>query len=266
MEVGLLSPKTKLRVAVYKFTGCAGCQMELLRLEDELLNIAEKIEFVYFMMAQNRDELERYDLCFVEGSVSTPRELQEIKMIRAQTKTLVAFGDCAITGCVPSIKNWLPQSDVEKVVYEDTSPIRSFKISGIWEYVPVDLMLPGCPPHKNMILEAIESSLLGIKPDLRMYSVCMECKLRENICILTSLNKFCMGPVTHAGCGAICPTYGRECEGCYGPMSDANPASLASEFRKRGVSSDDLVRKFRKYAGTSKEFREFSEYEFQRKG
>src|SRR5512136_2892786 len=101
--------KPRPKVAVYKFTGCAGCQMELLRLEDELLDIAGKVDFVYFMMAQNRAELERYDVCFVEGSISTPRELQEIKMIRAETKTLIAFGDCAITGCVPSIKNWLPQ-------------------------------------------------------------------------------------------------------------------------------------------------------------
>lgn len=251
-----MSSKTKPRVAVYKFTGCAGCQMELLRLEDELLDIIGKIDIVYFMMAQNRDELERYDLCFVEGSVSTPRELEEIKVIRSRTKTLIALGDCAITGCVPSIRNWIPQSDVEKMVYKDTLPLRSFKTSGIWEYVPVDLMLPGCPPHKNMILEAIESSLLGIRPDLRSHAVCMECKLRENVCILTSLGKLCMGPVTRAGCGAICPTYGRECEGCYGPMSDANPAALASEFRKLGIGADDLVRKFRKYAGTSKEFKE----------
>ncbi len=253
-----MSTEKRLRVAVYKFTGCAGCQMEFLRLEDELLELTKKIEFVYFMMVQNRDELERYDICFVEGSVSTPRELEEIKMIRANTRTLVAFGDCAVTGCVPSIRNWLSQSEAEKVVYKDTSPIRSFKVGGIGEYVPVDLTLPGCPPHKNMILEAITASLLEIRPDLRMHSVCVECKLRENVCILTSLGKACMGPVTRAGCGAICPTYGRECEGCYGPMSDANPASLAAEFHKLGVSSQDLVRKFRKYAGTSKEFEEVS--------
>lgn len=253
-----MSKDEKLRVAVYKFTGCAGCQMEFLRLEDELLDLTKKIEFVYFMMAQNRDELERYDLCFVEGSVSTPRELEEIKRIRAQTKTLIAFGDCAITGCVPSIRNWLSQSDVEKAVYKDTSPIRSFKVGGIGEYVPVDLTLSGCPPHKDMILATIVSSLLGMRPDLRMHAVCMECKLRENVCILTSLDKLCMGPVTRAGCGAICPTYGRECEGCYGPMSDANPSPLASEFRRLGISADDLVRKFKKYAGTSKQFREVS--------
>jgi coenzyme F420-reducing hydrogenase gamma subunit len=249
-------PEPKPKVAVYKFTGCAGCQMELLRLEDELLKLVEKIEIVYFMMAQSNVEFQHYDLCFVEGSVSTPRELEEIKQIRSHTKTLVAFGDCAITGCIPSIKNWLPQSDLEHMVYKDTAPIKSFKLNGIGEYVPVDLILPGCPPHKSLIMEAITSALRDMRPKLCMHAVCMECKLRENVCILTSLGKLCMGPVTRAGCGAICPTYGRECEGCYGPMSDANPLAFAPEFRRLGISAKDLVRKFRKYAGTSKEFAE----------
>lgn len=230
--------------------------MELLRLEDELLDIAGKVKIVYFMMAQSSVEVEDYDICFVEGSVSTPRELEEIKYIRAHTKTLIAFGDCAITGCIPSIKNWFSQADLEKMVYQDTTPLQSFKLNGIREYVPVDLELPGCPPHKNLILEAITSGLMGVRPKLRQHSVCVECKLNENVCILTSLGKFCMGPVTRAGCGAICPTHGRECEGCYGPMSDANPQSLFSEFKKLGMSSPEIVRKFRKYAGTSKEFRE----------
>ena len=253
-----MSTEKNPRVAVYKFTGCAGCQMELLRLEDELLDIVGKIEFVYFKMAQDRDELEQYDICFVEGSVTTPRELDEIKMIRTHSKTLIAFGDCAVTGCIPSIRNWFSQSDMEKAVYKDTSTLKSFKVNGIGEYVTVDVTLPGCPPHKNMILNAIKSSLLGIKPWLPKHPVCIECKLNENVCILTSLGKYCMGPVTHAGCGAICPTYGRECEGCYGPMSDANPFALASEFRKLGMGSDDVIRKFRKYAGTTKKFKEVS--------
>jgi sulfhydrogenase subunit delta len=248
--------KPKPKVAVYKFTGCAGCQMELLRLEDELLDITEKVDIVYFMMAQSNVERLDYDICFVEGSISTPRELEEVKYIRAHAKTLIALGDCAVTGCIPSIKNWHPQSEVERVVYKDTAPIKSFKVGGIGEYVPVDLVLPGCPPHKNLIFEAITSALLGIRPKLRMHAVCMECKLRENVCILTSLGKLCMGPVTRAGCGAICPTHGRECEGCYGPMSDANPSPLAEEYRKLGLSSDDIVRKFRKYAGTTNEFKE----------
>ncbi len=248
-------PSEKPKVAVYKFTGCAGCQMELLRLEDELLDITDRVDFVYFMMAQSRVDTGPYDVCFVEGSVSTPRELEELKMIRKVTTTLVAFGDCAIGGCIPSIRNWMSQSDVERAVYEDTGPIVSFRLNGIGEYVPVDVVLPGCPPHKNLILETITSALQGIRPDLKYHPVCVECRLRENVCILTSLGKPCMGPVTRTGCGAICPSCGRECEGCYGPMSDANAKELADLFRRNGLSDEDVARKFRKYAGMTHEFR-----------
>lgn len=244
----------KPRVAVYKFTGCAGCQMELLRLEDELLDIVERIDIVYFMMAQSGEDLGPYDVCFVEGSVSTPRELEELKLIRAASKILVAFGDCAIAGCIPSIRNHMPQAEAESIVYEDITPIHSFRLHGIGEYVPVDVVLPGCPPHKDLIYETITSALQGILPDLKHHPVCVECKLKGNVCILTSLGKACMGPVTRGGCGAICPSLGRECEGCYGPMSDANAAELAQVFRKQGLSHEDVVRKFRKYAGMTEEF------------
>lgn len=247
--------QTKPRLAVFKFTGCAGCQMELLRLEDELLQIAERIDVAYFMMAQSSVDLGPYDLCLVEGSVSTPRELEELKKIRAASRVLVAFGDCAVAGCIPSIRNWISQHKAESSVYENTTPIVSFRLQGIGEYVPVDMVLPGCPPHKDLILAWITSALQGIRPDLKYHPVCVECKLRENVCILRSLGKPCMGPVTRAGCGAICPSYGRECEGCYGPMSDANAEQLARLFRKNGMSDDDAVRKFRKYAGMTDEFR-----------
>jgi coenzyme F420-reducing hydrogenase gamma subunit len=229
--------------------------MELLRLEEELLDIAEKIDIVYFMMAQSGEDPGPYDVCFVEGSVSTPRELEELKILRRATKTLVAFGDCAITGCVPSIKNWMVQREAESTVYKDTTPIQSFRLNGIGEYVPVDLVLPGCPPHKDLILEAITSSLNGVLPYLRHHPVCVECRLRENVCLLTSLKRACMGPVTKAGCGAICPTYDRECEGCYGPMSDANSEQLAGVLLRIGLSPEDVVRKFRKYSGMADAFR-----------
>ena len=249
----------KPKVAVYKFTGCAGCQMELLRLEDEILDIVGKVEFSYFMMAQTKCDMGPYDICFVEGSVSTPRELEELKTIRAASKVLVAFGDCAIAGCIPSLKNWMPQAEAEGIVYEDTALIQSLKVSGIKEFVPVDVILPGCPPHKNLILQTITSALQGIQPDLKHHPVCVECKLRENICLLTSFGKACMGPVTRAGCGAICPTFGRECDGCYGPMSDANAEELAKLFRKNGLPHEDVVLKFRKYAGMTDEFRKEAE-------
>jgi sulfhydrogenase subunit delta len=249
----------KLRVAVFKMTGCAGCQMELLRLEEEMPFLLEVLDVRHFVMAKRENLEGPYDISFVEGSISTPRELEELREIRKQSRIVVAFGDCACHGCVPSILNWVPPDAASKIVYEDYEAIHSKKesyrrIHPLDEYVPVNVHLRGCPPHKDTILEVIRSAMLGAKPFLRQHPVCVECKLRENVCILTSERKPCMGPVTAAGCGAICPGAGRECEGCYGPMSDANSSSLAQLFLKMGLSRDDVTRKFRKYAGGAPAF------------
>jgi len=244
----------KPTVAVWKFTGCAGCQMEILRLEDELPSILEVVDIAYFMMAKRQYSTGPYDVSFVEGSVSTPREIEEIKKVRANSKIVVALGDCAVYGCVPSIKNWFPEKIIEERVYENPSEILSIKIRGIDEYVHVDFYLGGCPPHRIMFMETVRALLMNIRPNLRRHSVCMECKFRENECLLTSRKQPCMGPVTLAGCGAICPSFNRDCEGCYGPMSDANATSLAEEFKGIGLLSDEILRKFRKYAGTSPKY------------
>jgi coenzyme F420-reducing hydrogenase gamma subunit len=244
----------KLKIAVVKMTGCAGCQMEFLRLEDELLDLLKNVEISYFVMAKRVNLEGPYDATFIEGSISTPRELNELRELRAKSKVLIAFGDCACTGCIPSILNWVPPA-VSAKVYEDFSAIHSKKesfqrIIPLKEFVKVDVELKGCPPHKNLILEVVKSALIQRKPFLRVHPVCIECKLKENICLLTFEGRPCMGPVTAAGCGALCPSLNRVCEGCYGPMSDANAKSLAETFiNKCGLSKEDVARKFRKYAG-----------------
>ena len=244
----------KPKIAVFKFTGCAGCQMEFLRLEDEFEDLLKKVEISYFMMVKRDNSEGPYDISFIEGSISTPRELKEIKELRARSKIIVAFGDCAITGCIPSVRNFIPQRVAEEIVYDDTSVIDSFKLRGIDQYIPVDKYIPGCPPDKNLILGFLVKSLKDVRVYHRPHAVCVECKLKENICLLTSLEEPCMGPVTRAGCGAICPSGGRVCEGCYGPMNDPNPEYLAEVFKEYGLTEADIVRKFRKYAGLTKEF------------
>ncbi|MEM2122580.1 MAG: oxidoreductase [Candidatus Bathyarchaeia archaeon] len=251
--------RDKLSVAVVKMTGCAGCQMEFLRLEEEFMELLERVSIEYFVMAKRENYPGPYDIAFVEGSISTPRELEELRELRRQAETLVAFGDCASTGCIPSILNWVPPVASSRV-YEDFTAIHSRKesfqrIIPLSEFVDVDVHLRGCPPHKDTILEVLKAGLLGMKPWLRLHPVCVECKLKENNCLLTSERRPCMGPVTAAGCGAICPSVGRICEGCYGPMSDANAESLAKIFMEEcSISKEDVVRKIRKYAGVTRPF------------
>jgi coenzyme F420-reducing hydrogenase gamma subunit len=210
------------------------------------------------MVKRDNDDKE-WDISLVEGGISTPTEINEIKKIRKKTKYLVAFGDCAICGCIPSIRNWMPQMEAENLAFPDTSNIHSMKLLGIGEYVRVDAVLKGCPPHRDTIIELLKSALVQIKPRLRQHPVCVECKFKDNVCLITSKKLACMGPVTSAGCGAICPSLGRICEGCFGPMSNPNASALASIFQDLGLSDKDIIRKFRKYAGMSPEFRKEAE-------
>lgn len=247
--------KNKPTIGIFKFTGCAGCQLEILHLEDVFINLLDSVEITYWVMVKRENIEGPWDIGFVEGGISTPEEIEEIKEIRKKSKVLVAFGDCAVSGCIPSIRNWIPQMEAEQCVYSDTSAIHSTKVLGVGEYVKVDMALKGCPPHRDNIIEVIKASLLNIRPRLRQHPVCMECKLKDNACLIISKKLPCMGPVTSAGCGAICPSLNRICEGCYGPMSNPNTSALADVFREMGYSEEDIKRKFRKYAGMATEFR-----------
>lgn len=245
----------KPKIAIFKFTGCAGCQLELLHLEEIFLELLDLIDIDYWKMVKRENLQNGWDISLVEGGISTPWEIEEIKKIRSKTKHLIAFGDCAIAGCIPSIRNWIPQMDSEELVYPDTSVIHSLKVLGIGEYVKVDSILKGCPPHRETIIELLKSALLQINPRLRKHPVCVECKFQDNTCLITSKKMACMGPVTSAGCGAICPTLNRECEGCFGPMSNPNTKALADIFKANGLNEKEIELKFRKYAGMTNEFR-----------
>lgn len=233
--------------------------MEFLRLEDELPELLELIDIAYWPMVTSKQWAADLDIALVEGSVSTPRELKEIKEIRQRSKALVAFGDCAITGCIPSIRNFMTQREAEKTVYKNPEWIESMELRGIAEYVDTDVSLPGCPPHRDGIVEVIKSAIIQKRPRIRQHAVCIKCKLKDNSCLLTDEGKPCMGPVTCAGCGVICPTLNRVCEGCYGPMSASNAQSFAEILTESTLSKDNVKLRFRKYAGSTQEFHKEAE-------
>lgn len=247
----------KPKVAFFKLSSCAGCQLSVLNTEPVLLDVLGVIDIAYFVMAKRKNYEGPYDIGFVEGVVTSPRELEELKKIREECSILVALGTCACFGGVPSIKNFcgMTQKQVEEKVYTELWDIKSIPAQGIDYYVKVDYYLRGCPIDADEFLTLIKSLVKGINPHFRFHSVCSECKLKENVCLLVNKGKPCMGPVTAAGCGALCPSLGRECEGCRGPASDCNAQSLAQTFREDlALSKADVVRKFRKYAGNTPQF------------
>ncbi len=250
----------KPKVAFFKFSSCAGCMLSVTNIEPVLLTVLGAIDIEYFVMAKRDNHHGPYTVAFVEGAVTTPKELFEIKKIRDECAILVAFGNCAVTGGVPSIKNWsgMTQNQLANTVYKenvDDPMLASIPVRALDFYVKVDAYLRGCAPDVGEMVELIKRALKGENPLFRTHPVCRECKLKENVCLLISKGLPCMGSVSAAGCGALCPSLNRQCEGCRGPANDCNAAALAKTFMEDlGLSKRDVVLKFRKYAGNTPEF------------
>ncbi|MFH1448470.1 MAG: oxidoreductase [Candidatus Micrarchaeota archaeon] len=246
----------KKKVAIFSLTCCAGCQLEILD-NPELLDMLKYIEIVKFPIAIARNEPGPYDIVFVEGMVTTPEEIVIVKSIRKSTKHLIAIGACATYGGVPTIRNSIPQREAEAAAYgENTQHILSIKPSGVSEYVKVDYLIHGCPISKDEFSSVVKALLAGKYPKPHTHSVCMECKAKGNKCLFPE--DICMGPITHGGCGAPCPSNGVACFSCRGPKEDANVEEFVSLAKKQGYSDAEIRRLLGKFACTAKQYKKIS--------
>jgi coenzyme F420-reducing hydrogenase gamma subunit len=250
----------KPKVAVWKFASCDGCQLSLLDLEDELLAIAAEVEFAHFLEASSASVGGPYDLSLVEGSVTTPQDAERIRDVRAQSHRLVTIGACATAGGVQALRNFADVDDFLSVVYAAPEYISTLATSTpISDHVHVDFELHGCPVDRHQLLEVVSAFVNERRPAIASHSVCIECKRRGNVCVMVAHGTPCLGPVTHAGCGALCPAYDRGCYGCFGPMEDPQPASLSRWLAQHGADDADLVRVYRTFNAAAPAFREESE-------
>jgi coenzyme F420-reducing hydrogenase gamma subunit len=247
-----------MRLAVWKFASCDGCQLSLLDCEDELLALAEQVDIVYFKEATSTALAGPYDLSLVDGSISTRADAERIREVRRASKKLVSIGACATSGGIQALRNFRDVKGFLSLVYARPETIDALGTStAIADHVPVDFELRGCPVNKQQLLEVISAFLHGRKPAIAGHSVCVECKRQGQVCVMVAQGTPCLGPVTHAGCGAICPRYQRGCYGCYGPMEPAlNTPSLSQAFLAMGATRDDLVRVYRTFNANAPEFRE----------
>jgi len=243
------------KLAVWKFASCDGCQLTLLDCEDELLAIAGVVELAYFPEASRAVALGPYDVSLVEGSVTTPHDAQRIQQIRRRSKRLVAIGACATAGGIQALRNFHNVLKFASSVYPRPEYLETLATSTpIADHVPVDLELRGCPISKSQLLEALSAVLHGRKPNLPTFSVCLECKRRGIPCVMVSRGIPCLGPVTQAGCGAICPAYQRGCYGCFGPMESPNPSSLNQQWRRLGVGEERIRQAYRTFNAAAQPF------------
>lgn len=247
----------KPKLAVWKFASCDGCQLSLLDCEDELLAVADHITIANFPEASRAVLDGPYDLSLVEGSITTPHDRDRIQEVRRQSKYLVTIGACATAGGIQALRNFTDVRKFMDIVYASPEYISTLDTSTpIAAHVNVDFELRGCPINKHQLLEVINAFLNERKPNVSPNSVCIECKKRGTVCIMVAHGTPCMGPVTQAGCGAICPAYNRGCYGCYGPMETPNTSSLADWMRDLGVTEAELQQMFRAYNAEAPEFRQ----------
>lgn len=235
----------RARIAVHKFSSCDGCQLAFLNAGEDLIELSNLVDIVHFREAGLEDPQAKVDIAFIEGSISTPEELERIKRVRENTRFLVPIGACATAGGPQALRNLANAKEWIAGVYPHPEHISSLDTATrIADHVPVDLELWGCPVNGRQVLGAVRDLLFGATPIDENEKVCMDCKRRQKVCVLVAKGEPCMGPVTRTGCGVLCPSLGRDCYGCYGPAENVNTASLARWFEGLGLSPHAVAHRF----------------------
>ncbi len=249
------------KLAVFKFASCDGCQLSLLDCEDELLDIAGAVEIANFLEASRAVVKGPYDVAMVEGSITTPHDAERIQQIRRASRFLITIGACATAGGIQALRNFANVKDFISAVYASPQYIQTLnKSTPITDHVFVDFELRGCPVNKYHLVEVVSALLNHRKPIFPNYATCVECKRRGTVCVMVSHGTPCLGPVTQAGCNALCPSYNRGCYGCFGPKESPNTYSLSEWMRDSlQIPKPDIVRLYRGFNAYADAFRRQSE-------
>jgi sulfhydrogenase subunit delta len=235
---------TKPRIAIFDFSCCEGCQLQIVNLEEELLDLlggADVVEWREAMSDQSRD----YDIAIIEGSITRAEDEERLWMIRGRAKILVAIGACATIGGINKLKNNFNLDEVKKCVYGKNASMPHLETSmtrAVDEVVQVDYKIHGCPIHRPEFVYVMKCLLMGKKPETPQWPVCVECKAKGNPC-LWDYEQVCLGPIIRAGCGARCPSAGFRCFGCRGYIDAPNVTAAKDVIERYGLKVEDLKSK-----------------------
>ena len=236
----------KPKVAFFDFAGCEGDELQIANLEEELLGLLGHVEVVSFREVM-KEHSNDYDIAFIEGSCTRLADEDRLKEIRKNAKIVVAIGACATIGGINSLKNHKDPDEVGRIVYGDKAKLfDTYAARPIDAVIPVDVYVHGCPINKEEFLHVVKSLLMGKKPDIPNYPVCVECKKNENVCAFER-GEFCVGTVTRAGCNSCCVNEGTICWGCRGLVNNPNENSHKEVLLKYGLTVDETINKFRLY-------------------
>lgn len=246
----------KPRVGVYKFSSCDGCQLAFLNLGETLVQLAQLVDIVHFAEAGPVADDDQVDVAFIEGSISTAHDVQRIRQVRNNAKFLVTIGACATAGGVQALRGLADAKTWAAQIYASPEYIDSLATSTpISDHVKVDLELWGCPVNGRQVVGALRMLMSGVVPADEEDKVCLECKRHQNVCVMVAHGVPCMGPVTRTGCGALCPSFGRDCYGCYGPAENLNTVSLSRWFEGLGLVREEVARRYLFINNGTPEFR-----------
>jgi coenzyme F420-reducing hydrogenase gamma subunit len=235
----------KPKVAIHKFSSCDGCQLAFLNLGTKLLELMEWVDVANFVEAGIADPHAKVDIAFVEGSISTEAELAHIQQIREDSRFLIAMGACATAGGIQALRNVGKLQAWTESVYAKPEYISSLETATpLSKHVRVDLELWGCPINSYQVLATVRSFLYGVMPAQEHDKLCLECKRKNTVCVMVAKGLPCMGPVTHTGCGSICPGVGRDCYACYGPAENCNTPAFTQRLQQLGLDNQQIARRF----------------------
>lgn len=237
----------RLVTGIFGISGCAGCLLTFFY-EDVFMELTKFLDIRAYPLVKENKYKGKFDVIFLEGTITFKEDITVVKNLRARTKILVALGTCSALGGVPSIKNFLEKEQVMHFVYPRINHLRSVDPTPVSAYVAVDYFLPECPPNKKEIVNLVKALAIGNKFEYYEDPVCKECRSKENLCLLEK-NKPCLGPITRGGCSAICPSNGVECYGCRGPTSDANIKSEIEMLKEKGYDLKSISKRMITFAG-----------------
>jgi sulfhydrogenase subunit delta len=255
-----MTHQSRPKLAVWKFASCDGCQLTLLNCEDALIPLAGAVEIAYFPEATRAVVEGPYDVSLVEGSVTTAADAERIHEVRRMSRRLITIGACATSGGIQALRNFSDVAEYRAIVYAHPEYVQTLaRSTPIAAHVTVDFELHGCPIDSGQLLEVLAAFVQDRRPHIPSYSVCVECKRRGAVCVAVAHGTPCLGPVTQAGCGALCPAFARGCYGCFGPQDTPNTQSLAERLRVHGMAEPDVRRFFRTFNAGAEPFRHESE-------
>ena len=253
----MIEANKKPRVAVHKFASCDGCQLAFLNAGEDLVTLASLVELVHFAEAGPVDPEASVDIAFIEGSITTPHDRDRIKWIRDNSQFLITIGACATAGGLQSLRNYTNGEQWINAIYAQPEYIQSLATSTpIKDHVKVDLELWGCPINTRQVLHVVHDLLFGVAPAIPKEKICLECKRQNHVCVMVTKGMPCMGPVTQTGCGAVCPSVGRECYACYGPAEHSNTESLGQRLEGLGLLPEEIARRFASINNNADDFKQ----------